>query len=67
MNIDNKDKKLEELIEKQDEEIEDLKQMLTDTKARLEEHERDSELLRGLYEKGYIDLDGNPIEKDNDQ
>ena len=67
MNIDNKDKKHEELVEKQDEEIEDLKQMLTDTKARLEEHERDSELLRSLYEKGYIDLDGSPIEKDNDQ
>ena len=67
MNIDRKEKLLENLIEKQDEEIEDLKQILNETKAKLEEHERDTELLRSLYEKGYIDLDGNPANIKDDQ
>ena len=40
MNVDNKEKKLEELIEIQTEEIEDLKLMLKETTLKLEKHER---------------------------
>ena len=63
MNVDNKEKKLDELIEKQTEEIEDLKLMLKETTLKLEEHERDTELLTKLYQKGVIDIDGNPVER----
>ena len=66
MNIDYKEKNFDDLIEKQNEEIEDLKLMLKETKIKLEEHEKDTELLTKLYEKGYIDLDGNPVERDDD-
>ena len=67
MQIDKREKKLEEFIEKQNEEIEDLKLMLKETTLKLEEHENDTELLKGLYDKGFIDLDGNPINMDNNQ
>ena len=66
MNIDYKEKNFDDLIEKQNEEIEDLKLMLKETKIKLEEHEKDTELLTRLYKKGYIDLDGNPVERDDD-
>ena len=67
MNVDNKEKKLDELIEKQTEEIEDLKLMLKETTLKLEEHERDTELLTKLYQKGVIDIDGNLVGRDHDQ
>ena len=41
--------------------------MLKETTLKLEEHENDTELLKGLYDKGFIDLDGNPINMDNNQ
>ena len=63
MNVDNKEKKLENLIEKQGEEIEDLKQMLEEVKQKLEYHEKDTDLLKTLYENGFIDIDGNPTGK----
>ena len=67
MQIDKREKKLEEFIEKQNEEIEDLKLMLKETTLKLEKHENDTKLLKGLYDKGFIDLDGNPINMDNNQ
>ena len=63
MNVDNKEKKLEISIEKQGEEIEDLKQMLEEAKQKLEDHEKDTDLLKILYENGFIDIDGNPTGK----
>ena len=41
--------------------------MLKETSTKLEEHERDTELLKRFCEKGYIDLNGNPTEKYEDQ
>ena len=67
MQIDKREKKLEEFIEKQNEEIEDLKLMLIETTLKLEKHENNTELLKDLYDKGFIDLDGNPINIDNNQ
>ena len=67
MNVDNKEKKLGELIEKQTEEIEDFKLMLKETTLKLEEHERDTELLTKLYQKGVIDINGNSVERYHDQ
>ena len=61
MNVDNKEKKLENFIEKQGEEIEDLKQMLEEAKQKLEDHEKDIDLLKTLYENGFIN--GNPTGK----
>ena len=66
MNVDNKEKILGELIEEQNQEIEDLKLMLKETTLKLEEHEKDTELLTKLYQKGFIDLDGNPVQRDHD-
>ena len=40
-----------------------MKDKLNEYKDILEEHERDTELLKHLYENGYLDLDGNPIER----
>ena len=65
MNVDKEEKKLEDYIEKQYEEIDELKLMLKETTFKLEEHERDTDLLKNLYDKGFIDIDGNPIVKDH--
>ena len=66
MNIgtDRKNSELNKLIQQQAEEIEQMKNELDDCRVRLEDHEKDSELLKRLYENGYIDLDGNPIDRD---
>ena len=40
-----------------------MKNELDDCRARLEDHEKDAELLKQLYDNGYLDLDGNPIER----
>ena len=41
-----------------------MKNELDDCRARLKDHEKDTKLLKQLYDNGYIDLDGNPIERD---
>ena len=51
----------------QTEEIEDLMLMLKETTLKLEEHERDIELLTKLYQKGVIGIDGNPVNRDYDE
>ena len=52
---------MSEFIKRQEEEIERMKVELNECKERIEDHERDSELLKRLYDNGYIDLDGNPV------
>ena len=42
-------------------EIDELKQELQNKEKELMEFNQDSEFLMGLYEKGVIDLDGNPL------
>ena len=63
MNVDYKEKKLDELIEKQTEEIEDLKQMLKDSTPKLEENKEKTELLTKLQQKGVKDIDCNQINR----
>ena len=43
------------------EEIEELKRELLEKEKQLVEYNKDSELLRNLYESGIIDLDGKPL------
>ena len=40
-----------------------MKEELIDYRERVENHERDTELLKRLYENGYIDLNGDPIDR----
>ena len=58
-----KKKDLTDCIERQKEIIEDLKMELVDFKSKYEDRERDTQLLQNLYNNGYIDLDGNPVDK----
>ena len=40
-----------------------MKEEFIDYRERVENHERDTELLKSLYENGYIDLNGDPIDR----
>ena len=40
-----------------------MKDELKELNSRLEEHTKDTDLLRRLYEDGYIDADGKPIDR----
>ena len=62
---DNERKEISELIERQVDEIERLKDELNEYKEKIEYHERDSDILKQLYQDGFIDLDGKPIIKDS--
>ena len=61
---DQRNRELSSLIEKQAEEINQMKEELIDYRERVENHERDTELLKRLYEDGYIDLNGDTINRD---
>ena len=67
MNVDHKEKKFDEFIEKQTEEIKNLKLMLKENTLKFEEHKRHIELLIKLYPKGVIDIDGNLITRNYDE
>ena len=58
-----KERRFTDCIEKQKDIIDDLKVELADYKAKYEDREKDTLLLQNLYDNGYIDLDGNPIDK----
>ena len=49
--------------EQQADEIEKIKEELDDCRERLEDHPKDTELLKNLYDKGCIDETGNPIKR----
>ena len=51
-----------EAIEILQEEITSLKKELLERDKVIDEYENDSEILKSLYNKGIIDLDGNVIE-----
>ena len=52
-----------ECMQEQADEIEHLQIKLKQYEQDLDDHSKDSELLRRLYESSHIDLDGNPIER----
>ena len=56
-------KEMSELIETQADEIERMKIELDEYKERIENHERETNILKQLYHDGFIDLDGHPIDK----
>ena len=60
-----KERELSNYTDRQKDEIEDLKAELNECKSRLEEREKGTELLQNLYSNGYIDIDGNPIDKNS--
>ena len=49
--------------EQQADEIENMKEELDDCRKRLEDHPKDTDLLKNLYDKGYIDEAGNHIKR----
>ena len=61
-----KDKDLITHIHQQEEEIDRLKDEPKEWKARLEDHSKDTDLLKSLYEQGYIDLNGNTTFRKSD-
>ena len=65
----NKDKKEQEYIncvQEQEDEIDKLKEELRACKSKLDDYSKDTDLLKKLYDDGYIGLDGNPIEREQD-
>ena len=46
-----------------EEAIKELREELNQKNQQIEDFERDSEILKDLYAKGIIDLDGNYIER----
>ena len=48
----------------QSDEIYRIQEELEDYKQKIQEHSKDTDLLKQLYEDGYIDIDVNPIQKD---
>ena len=58
-----KEKNYTDCIKRQKYKIEDLKMELADYKAKYEDLERDTQLLQKLYDNGYIDLEGNPVDE----
>ena len=60
-----KSRELAELISRQAEEIEQMKDEMVEYKVRVEDYERDSDILKRLYEDDFIDQDGNPVNRDD--
>ena len=59
---DKREENYSDFINTQKDEIYDLKEELNECKARLEDHEKDTELLKCLYDQGIIDIDGKPVD-----
>ena len=51
MNVDKEEKKLEDIIERQSEEIDDLKRILDKTKFKMDNHQRDNDYLKTCMTK----------------
>ena len=60
------DKAIQDHISEQEEIIENLKNKLDECKQRIEDYQKDTDVLQKLYQEGYIDLDGEPIHKESE-
>ena len=49
------------LNRKKTDEIEHMQEELDELKQKLEDHSRNTDLLKHLYDGGYIDMHGDPI------
>ena len=47
-----------------DDEIERMQEEIKNYSQRLEDHSKDTDLLKKLYGNGFIDIDGDPVQKD---
>ena len=63
VNYDEREQEYIDWIKQQKEEMTIMKDELKELNSRLEEHTKDTDLLRRLYEDGYIDADGKPIDR----
>ena len=63
-NKEMEDKAIQDHISEQEEIIENLKNKLDECKQRIEDYQKDTDVLQKLYQEGYIDLDGEPIHKE---
>ena len=65
-----KDKRNQEMIDcmkQQADDIEHLNEMLEQFAQDLEDHSRDTELLKRLFERGYFDIEGNTVERNMEE
>ena len=58
-----KNRESESPVSELEETIKELREELNQKNQQIEDFERDSEILKDLYAKGIIDLDGNYIER----
>ena len=66
VNSDEKEQENIDLIEQQKEEMNIMKDEFKELNSRLEEHSKDTDLLRRFYEDGCIDADGNPVDRSSE-
>ena len=60
-----KDQEIIDYMQQQADNIGRLQEELDERKQKLEDHSNDTELLKKLYERVYIDINGNPTHKYN--
>ena len=53
-------------IDQQADDIESLQEELAEYKQKLDDHSKDTEVLKRLYENGNIDMDWEPTNKYNE-
>ena len=63
LNKEDREKEMIKYIDDQEKEIDALKNELIECKERLEDHSNDTDMLKRWYESGFIDIDGNPINR----
>ena len=56
-----RNQEMTDCIEKQADEIEHMQEEHDELKLNLEDHSRDTDLLKHLYDGGNIDMNGDPI------
>ena len=54
---------MKETLEHQDKNIKNLLQRLESFEEMKETDDKNAKILHKLYESGYIDIDGNPVDK----
>ena len=62
-NKEDREKEMIKYIDDQEKKIDALRNELIECKERLEDHSNDTDMLKILYESGFIDIDGNLINR----
>ena len=61
-----KNQEISDYMQQQAEDIEHLQEHIDEWKQKLEDHSKDTNLLKKLYDRGFIDINGDPTNKYND-